>query len=106
MMKVLFTYLITCISLAGLAQDTQDLTSMKEAAKNYIRQGDYNNALMVLNRAKEKSPTDLEIQKDLALTYYLQKDFAKAQEISKALVERPDADVPSFQIAGNIYKAL
>jgi tetratricopeptide (TPR) repeat protein len=106
MMKVLFTYLITCISLAGLAQDTQDLTSMKEAAKNYIRQGDYNNALMVLNRAKEKSPTDLEIQKDLALTYYLQKDFAKAQEVSKTLVERPDADVPSFQIAGNIYKAL
>ena len=82
-MKVLFTYLITCISLAGLAQDTQDLTSMKEAAKNYIRQGDYNNALMVLNRAKEKSPTDLEIQKDLALTYYLQKDFAKAQEVSR-----------------------
>jgi len=88
------------------AQDGQDLASMKAAAKNFIRQGDYNNAIMVLNRAKEKSPTDLDIQKDLALTYYLQKDYAKAQEITKTLVERPDADVPSFQIAGNIFKAL
>jgi Tfp pilus assembly protein PilF len=106
MIRSVLAIIFACFSVAVLAQDTQDLASMKEAAKNYIRQGDYNNALMVLNRAKEKSPTDLEVQKDLALTYYLQRDFTKAQEVSKTLVERPDADVPSFQIAGNIYKAL
>jgi Flp pilus assembly protein TadD len=98
MIRSVLAIIFTCFYVAVFTQDAQDLASMKEAAKNYIRQGDYNNALMVLNRAKEKSPTDLEIQKDLALTYYLQKDFVKAQEVSKALVERPDADVPSFQL--------
>jgi len=101
----MFTLAFVCLTTFAWCQD-QDLSAMKESAKNFIRQGDYNNALMVLNRAKEKAPTDIDIQKDIALTYYLQRDFAKSKELSKSLTERPDADVPSFQIAGNVLKAL
>lgn len=105
-MKASLLFIFMILFFIGRGQESQDLSAMKESAKNYIRQGDYNNALMVLKRASEKNPTDLDIQKDLAFTYYLQKDFAKAKEICKSLVERPDADVPCFQIAGNVLKAL
>lgn len=104
-MKSMFTLAFVLLTAAVWCQD-QDLSAMKESAKNFIKQGDYTNALMVLSRAKEKAPTDIEIQKDLALTYYLQRDFAKAKDLSKSITERPDADVPSFQIAGNVLKAL
>jgi len=51
-------------------------------------------------------PSDLEISKDLLFTYYLKRDFAKALEVGKPLVERPDADVQTFQMMGLVYKAI
>ncbi len=71
-----------------------------------MRQGDYANAIIVLNRGLQQDPTNAAISKDLALSYYFQKDNKKALEIIKPLLERQEADDQSFQIAGYIYKEL
>ncbi len=71
-----------------------------------MQQGDYANAILVLNRATQLDPQDIDIAKDLSFNYYLQKDFNKALEIVKPLLDRDDADDQCYQIAGNIYKQL
>jgi tetratricopeptide (TPR) repeat protein len=68
--------------------------------------GDYNNAILVLNRAAQMDKNNLEIQKDLVQNYYLTPPVSKALEGVKAIVDRDDADVMTYQIAGNVYKAL
>ncbi len=79
---------------------------MQENAKAYTRQGDYANASLLLIKALEQSPEDIEIAKSLALSYYLQKENIKALETIKPWLERQDTDDQAFQIAGVIYKAL
>ncbi len=83
-----------------------DAAQLHETGKQFMRGGDWSNAVLVLNKALAKEPGNIAIQKDLALTYYYQRDFAKAKETIKPLVERDDADVQVYQVAGNIYKAL
>jgi tetratricopeptide (TPR) repeat protein len=60
----------------------------------------------VLNRALQQQPNDLELLKDLAFSYYLQRDFVKAREVARPLPDRPDADVQAYQILGLVYKAI
>lgn len=84
----------------------QDVKTMHENAKTFMRSGDFDNAVLILNRAIQMDKNNLELQKDLAMSYYLKRDYAKALEVVKPLVERDDADVVCFQIAGNVYKAL
>lgn len=105
MKKLLFTLSISFVSLAAMAQEP-DAAQLQETAKQFMRGGDWTNAVLVLNKALAKDPGSVSIQKDLALTYYYQRDFAKAKETIKPLVEREDADIQVYQIAGNIYKAL
>jgi Tfp pilus assembly protein PilF len=104
-MKKLILFFTLFAAVPALAQ-TQDAKEMQENAKAYMRQGDYDNAALLLVKALEQSPSDLSIAKDLALNYYFQKENAKALETIKPLLDRPDVDDQSYQIAGNIYKAL
>src|SRR5436190_3962529 len=46
------------------------------------------------------------MQKDLAMSYYMKRDYQKALDEVKILLDRDDADAVSYQIAGNVYKAL
>ncbi len=80
--------------------------NLLETAKTFLRSGDYTNAILVLNRAKEQDPENLEIQKNLAMAYYSKRDFARALETIKPLMDRDDADVMTYQIAGNIFKEV
>src|SRR5205823_8403699 len=68
-------------------------------------QGDYTNAILVLNRALQQEPDNIEIMTDLAFAQYLQRDYARALETIKPLLDRKDADVQTYQMAGMIYKA-
>jgi len=104
-MKRLFL-LITCLytSFAVLAQD--DVKTMHENAKSFMRSGDFDNAILVLTRALQKDDNNLEIQKDLVMSYYLKRDYAKALPGVETLLKRADADVMTYQLAGNVYKAL
>ena len=103
MKKFFFALLISSVTITAMAQDAAQL---HETARTFMRQGDYANAILVLNRAIKLQPDNIEIAKDLGLNYYFAKDFAKALDIYKPLVEREDADDQCFQIAGDIYLAL
>jgi tetratricopeptide (TPR) repeat protein len=102
--KKLFV-LLTFIASFFIAK-TQDAKDLHETGKGFMRQGDFANATLVLNKALLQKPGDIEIIKDLALNYYLQKDNTNALETIKPLIDKNDADDQCFQIAGNIYKAL
>lgn len=105
MKKSIFLSLICFYSVFVVAQP-EDPKKMHETAKAFMRTGDFDNAIIVLNRALEQDKNNLEMQKDLVMTYYLKRDYSKALEGVKVLTERDDADVITFQIAGNVYKAL
>ena len=94
------------ITSTCIAQPTDDVAAMHETANSFLKSGDYENAILVLNKALQTKPGDLQITKDLLFAYYIKRDFAKAIEIGKPLVDRDDADVQSFQMLGITYKAI
>lgn len=96
--------LLTLSFLQVSAQQTA--SQMRETAMAFQRQGDYGNAVIVLNRAIEQAPGSMELLTDLAYVYYLQRDFGKAIDVIKPLTERDDAEIRTYQIAGNIYRAI
>ena len=105
MKKILSLLLFTTV-VFGNAVSAQNTAQLHETAKAFMRQGDYSNAVLVLNRALQQSPENTAFAKDLALSYYYQKDNLKALEIIKPALENKDADDQCFQIAGDIYKQL
>jgi lipopolysaccharide biosynthesis regulator YciM len=104
MMKNLFVSIV--ILFTGLTAAAQDATQLHQTAREFMRQGDYANAILVLNRAVKLDEKNIEIAKDLGLNYYFAKEYNKALEIYKPILDRPDADDQCFQIAGDIYLAL
>jgi len=102
--KLLFL-IVFAFAIHTNAQE-QDPKALQATAKEFTKQGDYNNAILVLNRALEKEPNNLELKKDLAFTYFLQRDYARALNQAKTFPERKDADVQSFQILAMIYIAI
>lgn len=99
-------FLFAFICLAGTATIAQAQQTPHEIAYNYMRSGDNDNAILVLNKALQQDASSQQLLQDLAMAYFLKKDFAHAKEQVKILLEREDADVISYQIAGNVYKAL
>ena len=71
-----------------------------------MAQGDLDNAILVLNRLLQADKNNLEYNKDMIQCYYYKRDYEKAVEGVKTIISRDDADVMSFQLAGNVYKAL
>lgn len=84
----------------------QDVKTLQDNARSFMRQGDLDNAIIILNRALQQDKNNLELQKDLAQAYYYKRNYEKALEGVKIMMDRSDADVVAYQIAGNVYKAL
>lgn len=105
-MKKFSLLLLAAVTLAAVQAQPGDIKSMQETARTFMRSGDYDNAIIVLTRALQQDNRNLELQKDLVMSYYLKRDYARAMEGVKALIDRDDVDVMSYQIAGNVYKAL
>jgi tetratricopeptide (TPR) repeat protein len=105
MKKIISFFFAGLIALSSFAQQ-DDPKTLHETAKKFMLSGDYDNAILVLNRALQQDSKNLDLQKDLTLTYYMKRDYTRALDGVKALIDRDDADVVTFQIAGNVYKAL
>lgn len=99
----LFSLFFTLMNSLAFAQDAKQL---QETANAFMRQGDYANAILVLNRAFKMEPGNIEIAKNLGLNYYFAKEYSKALEIYKPLLDLEAADDQCFQVAGDIYLAL
>ncbi len=93
-MKRLFLLLsvVCCSSIAVIAQEQ----SLQETARTFMRTGDFDNAILILNRALEQDKNNLDLQKDLALAYYYKRDYAKALDRVKPMLDRDDADVMTY----------
>jgi tetratricopeptide (TPR) repeat protein len=102
MKKIFLSFLSLALVFNAISQDE----SPKEIARNYMRSGDWDNAILVLNRAIAQDPKNLDYQKDLAMTYYYKKDYAMALKQVEPMVDKDNADEAVYQIAGNVYKAL
>lgn len=101
-MKKLFLLLLSAsVGIMALAQD-----SPLETARSFMRSGDFDNAILVLNNALKKDANNLDYQKDLVLAYTYKRDFTKALETAKPMLERNDIDEQGYQVAGNVYRAL
>lgn len=77
---------------------------LHETAKTFMRTGDHANAIIVLNRALQQEPANLQMSKDLALSYYFQRDNSNAVKTINTVIDREDSDDQTYQIAGLIYK--
>jgi tetratricopeptide (TPR) repeat protein len=101
--------LIFCIFLLpGLMVSAQadDPKTLYANAKTFMQAGDFDNAIIVLNRALQVDKNNLAMQKDLAMSYYYKRDYKKALDQAELLLDRDDADAVCYQIGGNVYKAL
>ncbi|MBK9382792.1 MAG: hypothetical protein IPN39_15905 [Chitinophagaceae bacterium] len=105
MIHKIFLFIALSVSVLVSAQP-EDVKKLHETAKAFMRSGDFDNAIIVLTRALQQDKKNIDLQKDLVMSYYLKRDYAKAMEGAKVLIDRDDADVISYQIAGNVYKAL
>ena len=105
MIQKIFLFIALSVSVLVSAQP-EDVKKLHETAKAFMRSGDFDNAIIVLTRALQQDKKNIDLQKDLVMSYYLKRDYAKAMEGAKVLIDRDDADVICYQIAGNVYKAL
>ena len=104
MKYLLFVFLLSFVYVHSNAQANTD--TLRARAQAFIIHGDYDNALLVLNHAAEMDASNMDILKDEAYVYYLQRNFAKAIELGKTVTNRSDADVQSYQVLGLAYKAI
>lgn len=103
--QLLLSVVCAGASLMALAQDAGDSKSLYETGKSFIKKGDYENAIMVLNRAAQQEPRNADIRKDLAFAYYLQKDYANAIETGRKVLDTYP-DETGYQTLGLSYKAI
>ncbi len=103
MKKILLLSISFCLQTILFAQDVAEL---QKNAKTYMQKGDHANAILILNRALVLQPGDLELSKNLALNYYYAKEYVKAIDVLKPLLDRDDADDQCFQMAGDSYWAI
>jgi tetratricopeptide (TPR) repeat protein len=103
MKKLLF---VIGLFLSVNACFSQQADSLHRVAKQFMRTGDYPNAIIVLSNALKLDPNNLELQKDLTFTYYLQRNYSASVESGRKLIARTDADEQCYQILGMAYKAI
>jgi tetratricopeptide (TPR) repeat protein len=99
-MKHLFLLFALFSAMAAVAQTAH------ETAYSFMRSGDHDNAILVLNKAIQAEPDNEQLLQDLTLAYYYKKDFAQARTYAKKLTDLDNIDVTSFQIAGTVHRAL
>lgn len=105
-MKTIALLFVACFFVAVSLAQPADAKQLYESAQAFMRQGDYANAALVLNRALQQEPKNTAMGKDLAQSYYYQGDNGKALATIKPLLDRDDADDQCYQIAGMVYKSM
>ena len=99
-MKHLFLAVAFFVSVSGFAQNAH------ETAFAFMKTGDHDNAILVLNKALQTDPNNEQLMQDIALAYYYKKDFAQARQYALKLIDMNDVDLMSYQIAGTVFRAL
>jgi len=105
-MKRCIVFLVALAFACSAMAQPEDAKTPLETARTFMRSGDFDNAILILKRSLQTEPNNLDMQKELVMSYYYKRDYSNALEGVKTLLDRDDADVMTYQIAGNVYKAL
>jgi tetratricopeptide (TPR) repeat protein len=105
-MRYIFAFILLITGFADVGAQEQTAKLLQETARTLVQKGDYDNAVVILERAKQQEPDNIDILRDLCFANYLKRDFTKAIQVGKELVEKPNADQQSFQVLGLAYKAI
>jgi len=105
-MKKFVFILIGLIYFGSVNAQTLSVKQLQENANAFMQQGDFENAVASLLKARQTDPLNMELLKNLSFAYFLQRDFAKAIETGKIVIEMDDADQQAFQILGLSYKSI
>lgn len=99
-MKHLFFAVFLFATVTGFSQTAH------ETAFAFMKTGDHDNAILVLNKALQTDPENEQLMQDIALAYFYKKDFAQARMHALKLMDKDDVSVMSYQIAGTVFRAL
>jgi tetratricopeptide (TPR) repeat protein len=105
-MKKIFISIFFVLMLGTANAQEQTAKLLQETARTLVQKGDYDNAVLMLDRARKQEPDNVDLLRELVFANYLKRDFAQAIEVGKELVEKPNADQQSFQVLGLAYKAI
>ncbi len=103
MKRILFLLLHVSIVTSVFSQTEP---TAQETARSFMHTGDWDNAILVLKKALQQDPRSSDLQKDLALSYLYKRDYSSALETIRPMLDKDDVDVVTYQIGGNVYKAL
>lgn len=103
MKKTIILFVFVSTHLVCFSQDREKLY---EIAKNYLKEGDYANAEMLLSKVYDADTLNKEVRRDLSVCYYSQNDFDKALNLVRPIIENETADELYYVLASNIYKAI
>jgi tetratricopeptide (TPR) repeat protein len=99
-MKNLLFALALFVSMSSFSQNAH------ETAYAFMKSGDHDNAILVLNKALQSDAENEQLIQDITLAYYYKKDFAQARIYAKKLMDKDDVSAASYQIAGTVFRAL
>lgn len=104
-LKGIVTLLIILLyGFDGICQE-ENVQKLQDNARTFMRQGDFANSSLLLVRAYKLAPDNIDVAKDLAFVYYLQKDNQKGLQVIVPFLNHPNTDDQTFQIAANLYQA-
>jgi len=103
MRRMILTIVFLGMLAPAIAQQ-EDVATLHENAKKFMKQGDFANASLILVRAMERDQKNIGVAKDLALSFYMLGDNAKALSAIKSFLDKDNVDEQTYQIAGMIYK--
>jgi tetratricopeptide (TPR) repeat protein len=101
-----FLLLTILLYSSQLIHAQQTVESIRKQATTSAQQQDFPGAIQILEQGLQQYPDNLELLKDEAYIAFLGRDYQHALKIGKAITDRDDADVQSFQILGLTYKAI
>ena len=103
-MQMRFLFLLAIFFANSLqAQTVEDIQT---AAREQQRSGAYNNAITILNDGLKKHPDNIDLEKDLALTYYLTREYKKGVAVLQRPLSKGDADEQTYQINAMLHRGL
>ncbi|MCO6497326.1 MAG: hypothetical protein J5I50_06655 [Chitinophagaceae bacterium] len=106
MKRFLFLLVTSFIMLNTATGQEVDAPTLHENAREFMKSGDYANATIILVRAHEKSPNDLNIARDLAFSYYMESENIKCINTLKPFIDKDLADEQSYQITGMAMRRI
>lgn len=109
MKKILISFFLFALLCSGsidllFAQNESDeVNRLVETAVFKMDNGDFEESILILQKAEKLDPKSALVKYEMAYAYYLKKDYKKSIKILSKLIKRDDAVDYYYQMLGNAY---